>query len=138
MTWLLDGRFYTYRFVAQEGMEVILGESGANDPDFNLRREPLVIQRLSDSSEATFVSVLEPHGLYDGATEQTIDSDSRIAALRHVEAGDYDIILIETLAGEQVAIAISWDNDPAASHSTTIEGRSLAWQGFAARITFGE
>lgn len=138
MTWLLDGRFYTYRFVAQDGLEVILGESGANDPEFNLRREPMVIQRVSDSRDVTFVSVLEPHGLYDGATEQTIESDSQIAALRHVEAGDHDILLIETLSGEDVAIAISWNNDPGASHNTTIEGRSIAWQGFAARIAFGE
>ncbi|WP_199857897.1 alginate lyase family protein [Erythrobacter sp. EC-HK427] len=138
MTWLLDGRFYTYRFVPQDGLEVILGESGANDPDFNLRREPVVIQRVMDSSDATFVSVLEPHGLYDGAAEQTVEGDSRIAALRHVEADEYDVILIETLAGETVAVAISWQNDPAASHRVTIESRELAWQGYAARFSLGD
>ncbi|WP_271077274.1 heparinase II/III domain-containing protein [Aurantiacibacter sp. MUD61] len=134
MTWLLEGRFYTYRFVPQDNFEVILGESGANDPEFNLRREPLVIQRVTGSSSATFVSLVEPHGLYDGATEQTIDSDSQITSLRHIEQGTFDIVLIETLAGAQIAVAISWDDNPAARHTAIIEGREVTWQGYAARI----
>lgn len=135
MTWLLDGRFYTYRFVPHEGMEVILGESGASDPNFNLRREPLVIQRVTDNDSATFVSVLESHGLYDGATEQTIGSNSQIASLRHMRSGANDLVFIETLAGAEVVVAFSWDNDPDATHSATIEGRELTWQGYAERIS---
>ncbi|KLI62863.1 alginate lyase family protein [Aurantiacibacter marinus] len=137
MTWLLDGRFYTYRFVPSAGMEVILGESGANDPDFNLRREPLVIQRVSGTDSASFVSVLESHGLYDGATEQTIGSNSQIASLHHVRSHGYDLVFIETLAGQEVVVAISWDNDPAAQHSVTIEGREINWRGYAARVPLG-
>jgi len=138
MTWLLDGRFYTYRFVPSGEMEVILGESGASDPDFNLRREPLVIQRVSGNDNAAFVSVLESHGLYDGATEQTIGSDSQIASLRHIRSGEHDIVLIETLGGEKVAVAISWDNDPDTAHSASIEGREINWHGYAERVTLGE
>ncbi|RJY10391.1 alginate lyase [Aurantiacibacter aquimixticola] len=134
MTWILDGRFYTYRFVPTQGMEVILGESGANDPNFNLRREPLAIQRVDGVQAATFVSLLESHGLYDGAAEQTVESDSQIAALRHHRQGAYDLVTIETLAGEEVAVAISWDADPNATHSATFEGREITWQGYAARV----
>ena len=137
MTWLLDGRFYTYRFVPNEGSEVILGETGASDPNFNLRREPLVIQRVSDSDSATFVSLLESHGLYDGAAEQTIGSDSQIESLRHVRSGEHDIILIKTLAGEEVAVAISWVSSANTPHSATIEGREINWRGYAARVTLG-
>jgi len=137
MTWLLDGRFYTYRFVPSQDMEVILGESGATDPSFNLRREPLVIQRVSGTAHASFVSVLESHGLYDGATEQTINSNSQIASLRHVRSGEYDLVLIETLAGEEVAVAISWNSDPEAQHSATIGGREITWRGYAARVPLG-
>lgn len=137
MTWLLDGRFYTYRFVPSDGLEVILGESGANDPSFNLRREPVAIQRISGRDEASFVSILESHGLYDGATEQTVGSDSQIAALRHHSEGSYDIVLIETVAGDEVAVAISWNDDPAQEHSATIEGREISWSGYAARVPLG-
>ena len=114
------------------------GESGASDPSFNLRREPLVIQRVGGSDRATFVSLLEPHGLYDGATEQTIESDSRIASLRHVRSGSYDIVLIETLAGQKMAIAISWDDNPNSNHSATIDGREISWRGYAARLPLAQ
>ncbi len=134
ITWLLDDRFYTYRFVPSNDLQIILGESGANDPSFNLRREPVAIQRISGSDEASFVSIVESHGLYDGATEQTVDSDSRIASLQHHRAGSYDIVLIETLAGDEVAVAISWIDDPEQAHSATIEGREISWSGYAARV----
>lgn len=134
MTWLLDGRFYTYRFVPQQGSQVILGESGANDPAFNLRREPLVIQRVAGEEKTTFASVLEQHGLYDGATEQTVASRSQIASLRHIEAGDYDLVIVQAKSGETTALAISYDNDPAARHTISVDGQDIAWTGFAARI----
>ena len=138
LTWLLDGRFYTYRFVPQDGEQIILGESGANDPSFNLRREPIAIQRVSGSDDATFVSILESHGLYDGAAEQTVGSDSQIASLRHERVGEYDIAVIETLAGERVAVAVSWDENPGNQHSVTFEGREIEWRGFAARVPLAQ
>ncbi|QLC20782.1 alginate lyase family protein [Parasphingopyxis sp. CP4] len=135
MTWLLDGRFYTYRFVQSGELEVILGETGANDPSFNLRREPIAIQRVSGTDRATFVSLVEPHGLYDGATEQTIDSDSQIASLHHIRSGTTDIAVIETITGAQVAVAVSWDSNAEAEHSATVNGQELRWQGCVARIS---
>ncbi len=138
LTWILDGRFYTYRFVPQENAQVILGESGANDPAFNLRREPLVIQRVPEANSVTFVSALESHGLYDGATEQTIDSRSLIASLRHVETDEYDIVVVETKSGEKTVLAISYDRDPDKQHIAEVGGQSVSWRGFAARITLGK
>lgn len=134
MTWILDGRFYTYRFVPQQGAQTILGESGANDPNFNLRREPLVIQRVAGADQATFVSILEPHGFYDGAAEQTVGSRSQIAALRHEEHDNYDLVIVETKGGEKTALAISYDDDASKRHSATVDGREVSWTGFAARI----
>ncbi len=134
MTWLLDGRFYSYRFVPRDGLQVILAESGANDPNFNLRREPIAIQRVSGVDAVTFVSMIEPHGLYDGATEQTIDSRSLVASLEHIKQGNNDIVIVETKGGAKTALAISYDTDPARRHSATIDGAPVSWTGFAARI----
>lgn len=134
LTWFLDGRFYTYRFIPQENAQTILGESGANDPNFNLRREPLVIQRVTGSNHAAFVSVLEPHGFHDGATEQTVGSRSQIAALHHEKYDEYDLVIVETKSGKKTALAISYDDDPARKHIATIDGRKVEWTGFAARI----
>lgn len=134
VTWLLDGRFYTYRFAARDNLDVILAETGANDPDFNLRREPVIIQRIDKADRATFVSVLESHGINDGAAEQVTGSHSQIASLRHIEQAGYDLVIVETKTGAATVLAISHDDDPAKRHSATIDGRKVSWSGFAARI----
>lgn len=134
VTTLLDGRFYTYRFVPQSGAETILAEIGANDPKFNLRREPIVIQRVKGAQDTTFVSMLESHGHYDGAAEQTVGSDSQIKSLRHESVEGSDIVLVEALDGKRIALAISYDSDPAKNHSVTVGGQTLNWTGFASRI----
>ena len=134
ITWLLGGRFYSYRMAAQPDLQVILGESGANDPAFNLRREPLVIQRVEEAKETTFVSLLEPHGMSDGATEQTVDSQSLIASLRHRKHNGYDLVIVETKRGGKTVLAISNDTDPDKQHRANIDGRMVRWTGFAERI----
>jgi hypothetical protein len=135
LTWLLDDRFYTYRFVTDGKLEAVLATSGANDPHFNLRREPMIIQRLAGAERATFVSVLEPHGLYDGAAERTVASRSQIASLRKLEQAGSDLVVIETVGGKKTVVAISYDPDPAKVHSAKLNGRTLRWKGFAARIS---
>ena len=66
VTWINQGRFYSYR-MATPGAQLIVAESGANDPEFNLRREPLLMLRAQRDGEASFASLLEAHGSYDGA-----------------------------------------------------------------------
>ncbi|MGB5483486.1 alginate lyase family protein [Parasphingorhabdus sp.] len=134
VTTLLDDRFYTYRFVPQRGSETILAEIGANDPSFNLRREPIVIQRVNNAQNITFVSMLEAHGRYDGAAEQTVEGDSQIKSLGHESVNGADIVFVETLDGKKTAFAISYDSDPEKKHSVKVGGQMLNWTGFAARI----
>jgi oligo-alginate lyase len=134
VTWINDNRFYTARWVPQAGSQAILAESGANDPEFNLRREPMIIQRVTGAKNTSFASILESHGLYDGAAEQTVESDSQIKSLSHESVGDADILFIETLAGKKMALAISYDRDPKKKHRVEAGGQTLNWTGFAARI----
>ncbi len=134
MTWLLDGRFYTYRFVTDGSVQAILGESGANDPDFNLRREPMVILRARDKRDHAFVSLLESHGRYDGAAEQTVASRSRVRTMRHDRINGTDVVRLTLADGRRVAIAVSHDTDESARHQVTLDGETLAWTGFAAVI----
>ncbi len=134
VTWLLDGRFYTHRWVPHSDSEAILGESGANDPEFNLRREPMIIQRVTASEPISFASVLEAHGRYDGAAEQTSASDSQIADIALYRVGGSDIMMIETISGDRTALAISYNSDPAQEHRAIIGGHELRWSGFAAKV----
>lgn len=141
LTWILDGRFYTYRFAGNGPLEVILGESGANDPDFNLRREPMIILRAAREADgATFASLLEAHGRYDGAAEQTVASRSLVADLSHDQIGPMDIVRLTLKSGQRFAIAVSHNPDPEQAHSVTLDGDTIAWTGFAAvvALTGGE
>ncbi len=138
VTWLSGDRFYTSRWIPQSGSKTYLAESGANDPDFNLRREPMVMQRVEDTREVSFVGILESHGNFDGAAERTTRSDSQVTALEHVRADGADLVSLTARGGHQVTLAISHNRDPAARHSAQFNGRTLRWQGFAAVITAPE
>jgi hypothetical protein len=117
-----------------ENAQIILAESGANDPHFNLRRQPVVIQRLTGATNATFVSLLEPHGHYDPDAETVTDSRSRIKALKHSRQGNIDLLAIEWLDGRKVVLALADDPDADASHRIEYEGAPLEWKGHVGRF----
>ena len=134
LTWILDGRFYTYRFAGNGPLNAILGESGANDPDFNLRREPLIILRAQRDGSASFASLIEAHGKYDGAAEQTVASRSRVADLTHNQIDNKDIMRLTLKTGQRFAIAISHNPDPEQAHTVMLDDEKIVWTGFAAVI----
>jgi hypothetical protein len=134
VTWQAGDRFYTWRWVPQPGAQLILAESGANDPSFNLRREPFLIQRLTGQSEALFAGVLESHGRYDGAAEQVVASSSQIRAPQVIALPGYDLMVIETLKGARVAVIAAQDTAPGKAHSVSWGEHRLQWTGPAARI----
>jgi hypothetical protein len=128
VTWIEDGRFYSYR-TATPGVTMILGESGANDPRFNLRREPFILQRLDGVSDAAFVSLLEPHGRYDAAAETTTGSESAVRAFTRERQGEVDVVTITFRNGASTVLAIADDTDPAHPHSLQIAGKAQGWKG---------
>ena len=134
LTWQTGNRFHSWHWVPQPGSTVILGESGANDPGFNLRREPMLIQRVEGGRNLLFAGALESHGYYDADTERVSQSSSRIAAIRSASFDDADIMVISTLAGARIAIAIAHDMSATAQHQVEFEGHAIAWTGPAARI----
>ncbi|QNQ10803.1 alginate lyase family protein [Sphingomonas alpina] len=134
LTWINGGRFYTYRMLPPAGSTVILGESGANDPRFNLRREPMLIQRVTGAKDTVFVSLLEPHGSYDAAAETTVASASQIKSLRHVRTADGDVIVIEPVKGAPVIVAVADDVATGKQHTAQVDGRTIRWTGHIARI----
>ena len=139
VTWLLDGRFYSYRFDGNGPLQVVLGESGANDPNFNLRREQMIVLRAQrDGGGASFAALLEAHGKYDGAAEQTVSSRSRVADLVHDRVDGMDVVRLTLKSGQRFAIAVSHDPNPQAEHSTSLGGDDISWSGFAAVVELTE
>lgn len=134
MTWQLDDRFYTWRWVPVTGSQLILAETGANDPSFNLRREPIIIQRAIGVGNALFAGVLESHGRYDGAAEQTTASESQIKSITAESRDGADVMIIEALNGARIAVAVAHDGSKAKTHSLMVGGETIKWTGPAARI----
>lgn len=134
LTWQTGNRFHSFHWVPQAGSSVILGESGANDPRFNLRREPMLIQRVERGGDLLFAGALESHGYYDPDTERVSQSSSRIASIRAGTVGDADIMVITTVTGVRVAVAVAHDMNPASRHQIQFHGHSISWTGPAARI----
>lgn len=133
-TWLNGGRFYTYRMLPPAGASVIFAESGANDPKFDLRREPVLIERVSGAKDAAFVSLLEPHGAYDPSAETTTGSTSRIRALAHVRAADADLVTITQANGHTTTLAVADNGEPTKAHHAVIDGKAFDWKGHWGRF----
>ncbi len=130
LTWLTDNRFYTYTALADDGMEVFMTELGANDPDFNLRRQQALILRADNVAEQSFISVLEPHGEYNGPAEYTNRSSGSIKNLQRFNEQGADLIRITTAAGEHHYLGLSYDGSADAMHTVSADGRVFSWPGY--------
>jgi hypothetical protein len=127
---LLGGRFYTHSSVTAAPAEYIFTETGANDPDFNLRREQSLIQRVGETDRHTFVSLLEPHGEYNGTREFTVASASNVGSIEHHSQDGLECVRISTREGEAAIVTLSFDTDPGAEHRMGCGGRQYEWNGF--------
>ncbi|MET0288179.1 MAG: oligoalginate lyase [Pseudoxanthomonas sp.] len=134
LSWLLDGRFYTYRFGSSKPAQAILAESGANDPDFNLRREPALIQRVDDATDTTFFGVLEPHGEYNGTAEYVHGANSRITDIVRARGKDAELIELRLASGAVLALGVADDPRSDQPHEVQAGGHRYQWRGGHARI----
>lgn len=129
ITWLLDSGFYSVTSSVPQDTEVIFAEIGANDPNFNLRREPAFIYRAKTIDGASFVSVIEPHGEYNPTVEYTLASHSHVKSVSHFEGGADEFIQIETKDGQFVGLGLSDNTDASAAHSVDVNGETMTWSG---------
>lgn len=130
MTWFNKKRFYTVSSVVETGDEVILTRIGANDPNFNLRRDPGMIHRRT-AGNTLFASVYEIHGSYDYATEKPLNLFTSIADLKVLhKSADYAAVQLKLESGEQYQFSFSLnDKEETSSHSIGTSDGKLEWTG---------
>ena len=129
VTWLLDRTFYTVTSSVPENSEIIFAEIGANDPDFNLRREPAFIMRANAENGVSYASVIEPHGEYNPIVEYTLNSHSNVKSVQHYKTDKADFIQVETKDGEMIGLGISEGSSETDTHSLTVNGSVINWNG---------
>lgn len=130
LTWLNKKRFYTYSVLNTGNQEFFFTQLGANDPNFNLRAENSLIQRIGKAQEHTFVAILEPHGEYNPTAEYTLKSKSRIKDIKLHEKDDIDYIQVTLASGKQWGLGLSYKQDPKEQHKIGIDGSTRQWQGY--------
>ena len=129
VTFLMDKRFYTVTSAVPDNTDVIFAETGANDPNFNLRREPAFVLRSLTNDGVTYASVIEPHGEYNPTVEYTLNSHSHVKTVSYFENGQESYVKIETKAGDVVGLALSKNTNQAQEHSMRVEGAEMSWRG---------
>ena len=130
LSWLDNGRFYTLTAAAEAGDELMFARIGANDPEFNLRRDPAFIIRRPDSQDTVFASALESHGSYSPVSELPLNSRSNVAELKVAhDDPNYTAVSVEDVAGYTTMLIIAADASPGKRHRLEVGGRTYRWRG---------
>ena len=131
LSWMENGKFFTLTSAADAADELLFARIGANDPEFNLRRDAAFIIRRHGAADTVFATAVEPHGSYSPVSEIAVNSNSHIAELNVVyDDEDYTAVTIEDVQGH-TSIFIMSNEDPSASseHELVINGRTYRWSG---------
>ena len=130
-SWLNNRKFYTLTTITNNKDELLFTRIGANDPEFNLRRDPGLVLRRKNTKNTLFVSTIEAHGSYSPVSESAVNSKSSIQDLKVVlDTEGYTAITITTINGAtKLFITANTNASEKAKHTLKINDKSYAWSG---------
>lgn len=131
ITWLSNNIFYTLTTNTTDDDELIFGRIGANDPQFNLRRDPVFIVRKKNVKDAVFASVIEPHGSYTAVSEIAKKAFSVVKNVTVIYNDDnYTAVQIENKDNtDTIFILSNKDNSKNSKHLLKINEKVYQWIG---------
>ncbi|WP_209404896.1 alginate lyase family protein [Pseudozobellia sp. WGM2] len=131
LSWLNEGEFHTLTSVTHANDNLIFTRIGANDPEFNLRRDAGLLLRRENTKNTLFASVIEAHGSYSPISELAINSNSSIKKVEVlVDTDAYTAIRI-TLVNDKSKLFIVANNNGSKeeSHKLKINNKNHTWVG---------
>jgi len=130
-TWLTNNKFYSITSATNDGDEIIFARLGANDPKFNLRRDPAYILRKKEAKNTVFANVIESHGTYNAVTEKALNAYSLFKSVEVVvDSQDYAAIQLTKQSGEQQYVIVVKESAFAKTkHTIEIKGTTYSWEG---------
>ncbi len=131
LLWMSDGKFYTLTSATNGSDELLFTRLGANDPEFNLRRDAAFMIRRKNAKDTVFASIVEAHGSYSPVSELAVNSNSSVSEMKIVQDDEsYTAVSIADLDGN-VSIFILSNADASATeqHKLKIDGRAFRWTG---------
>ncbi|KAA3637697.1 MAG: heparinase, partial [Bacteroidetes bacterium] len=131
MTWFANGKFFTVSSTTEKGDEIILARGGANDPNFNLRHDPVYIHRKSSVKDAIFINIIESHGTYNPVSEIPLSPFATVSSVDILyDSGKYTIVSLSKENGLKWELAIAnLNNSETANHSLEANGVIYKWKG---------
>ena len=132
-TWLDHQTFYSISSAVKKNDELLFVRLGANDPNFNLRRDPAFVLRKKNTNSDLFCSVMEIHGSYSPVLEKADNSYSHIEEIKSYTTHDnhYAVCVFRTKQGTTHIFVFSLkDRNMNTRHSLTVESKNLSWKGF--------
>ncbi|WP_405575769.1 alginate lyase family protein [Winogradskyella sp. Asnod2-B02-A] len=131
LSWLNKGKFYTLTSATNTNDELLFTRIGANDPEFNLRREAALMLRRKNTKNTLFVSAIESHGSYSPVSESAVNSNSSIKELKVVlDTEAYTAVQITHINGNaKLFITVNADASKEAKHSVKINDKNYEWSG---------
>ena len=129
--WFYDGTFYTQTLTTAPGDQLLFVRLGANDPEFNLRRDPAFVLRRPRATTTTFVSLLETHGSYTPRDELARDPYGHVRDLKlETDTPEYVAVSFAHTDGQRWRLLLAKNNnDPNGKHTLNSNGRSVSWTG---------
>ncbi len=130
-SWFNNYKFYTITSVTDKKDQLLFTRIGANDPEFNLRRDPALLVRRNSVKNTTFVSTIESHGSYSPVTESALNSKSSIKEVKVIlDAADYTAVEITTIKGNtKLFITSNLDSLKETKHNLKLNGKIYSWIG---------
>ena len=130
-SWMGHGKFYTLTSATDDSDELFFTRVGANDPEFNLRRDAAFMIRRISAGKTVFATVIEPHGSYSPVSEIAVNSNSHIADLEvaHDDEG-YTAVAIDDHDGNaSLFILANSDASASSEHELSVDGKAYRWAG---------
>ena len=130
-TFVNGTRFYSISTLTNSETELMMTRIGAGDPDFNLRNNPCFMVRQPNATKHTFVSIIEPHGLYDLSREVTSNFQTSITKLELVrDDSDYTVVNFTTINGKSyLFITLNKGFNENAIHTIDLKDKSVSFLG---------
>lgn len=131
-TWLANHTFYSISTALQKDDEILFCRIGANDPAYNLRRDPTIILRKPNTQNGVFITAIETHGAYSPVTEIAKNTTSAIAEIKIIptENPNYIAWTVKTHTGyNHIFIFCITDNSKETEHSLRLHDQSMRWKG---------
>jgi hypothetical protein len=130
ITWYNQNKFFTSYALSDNEDILIFGRIGADDPEFNLRRDALYIHRKLQSNDALFVNAIKSHGKYSAVEEISIKPYAdHVTLTKILDNRAYTIISVKELDNEWLIKISNQDNIENKLHNIKVNDTIYEWRG---------